>query len=92
MINNQKASISTDRNGIKLPKEIVISDADWKELIGYFQKINLEKLNKLKDPTQQRFYDGAAIATLKIQYKDKEYGKRITSIMRIYMSTRKICF
>ena len=70
---NQKATISRDRNGEKFPEEIAISDKDWKEIIGYFEKIDLEKLPTLKDPTQKRFYDGAAIANLKIRYKDKNY-------------------
>ncbi len=70
---NQKATISRDRNGDKSPEEIVISDKDWKEIIGYFEKIDLEKVPTLKDPTQKRFYDGAAIANLKIRYKNKDY-------------------
>ena len=73
VIINQKATISRDRNGEKSPQEITISDKDWKEIIGYFQKIDLEKLPTLKDPTQKRFYDGAAIANLKIRYQDKNY-------------------
>ena len=70
---NQKATISRDRNGEKTPEEIAISDKDWKEIIGYFEKIDLEKVPTLKDPTQKRFYDGAAIANLKIRYQDKNY-------------------
>ena len=70
---NQKATISRDRNGEKSPEEIAISDKDWKEIISYFEKIDLEKLPTLKDPTQKRFYDGAAIAKLKIRYQDKNY-------------------
>lgn len=70
---NQKATISRDRNGEKSPEEITISDKDWKEIIDYFEKIDLEKVPTLKDPTQKRFYDGAAIANLKIRYQDKNY-------------------
>lgn len=73
VIINQKATISRDRNGEKSPEEITISDKDWKEIIGYFAKIDLEKVPTLKDPTQKRFYDGAAIANLKIRYQDKNY-------------------
>ena len=73
IIINQKATILRDRNGEKSPEEITISDKDWKEIIGYFEKIDLEKLPTLKDPTQKRFYDGAAIANLKIRYQDKNY-------------------
>jgi hypothetical protein len=70
---NQKATISRDRNGDKSPEEIAISDKDWDEIIGYFQMIDLKKIETLKDPTQKRFYDGAAIANLKIRYQDKNY-------------------
>nr|WP_294773526.1 hypothetical protein [uncultured Flavobacterium sp.] len=73
VIINQKATISRDRNEQALPEEIKISDADWKELVTAFGKINLEEVPKLKDPTQKRFYDGAAIANLKIKYQDQEY-------------------
>jgi hypothetical protein len=73
IIINQKATVFRDRNSEKFPEEIAISDKDWKEIIGYFEKINLEKLPTLKDPTQKRFYDGAAIANLKIRYQDKNY-------------------
>jgi hypothetical protein len=73
IIINQKATVFRDRNSEKFPEEIAISDKDWKEIIGYFEKIDLEKLPTLKDPTQKRFYDGAAIANLKIRYQDKNY-------------------
>ena len=73
IVANQKATISRDRNGEKFPQEIAISDKDWKEIIGYFEKIDLEKVPTLKDPTQKRFYDGAAIANLKIRHQDKNY-------------------
>ncbi len=72
LIINQKATIFRDRNG-ENPQEITISDQDWKEIIGYFETIDLEKVPTLKDPTQKRFYDGAAIANLKIRYQDKNY-------------------
>ncbi|WP_293891935.1 hypothetical protein [Flavobacterium sp.] len=70
---NQKATVFRDRNSEKNPEQITISDKDWKEIIGYFEKIDLEKVPTLKDPTQKRFYDGAAIANLKIRYQDKNY-------------------
>jgi len=73
VIINQKATISRDRNERELPQEIVISDADWAALVTAFSKINLEEIPKLKDPTQKRFYDGAAIANLKIRYQDQYY-------------------
>lgn len=70
---NKKATISQGRGTENPSEQITISDADWKELIAEFQKINLEEIPNLKDPTQKRFYDGAAIAELKIRYQDKNY-------------------
>jgi hypothetical protein len=43
------------------------------ELVGYFETINLDSLATLKAPTQKRLHDGAAIANLKVVYKDKTY-------------------
>ncbi|NNT71113.1 hypothetical protein HKT18_02685 [Flavobacterium sp. IMCC34852] len=70
---NQKATIFNDRSEGALPVEVKISDADWKEMVSAFAKINLEDIPKLKDPTQKRFYDGAAIANFKIRYQDNNY-------------------
>ena len=70
---NQKATISQGR-GTDNPSEVVaISDGDWKELLNEFRKVNLDEIPNLKDPTQKRFYDGAAIANLQIRYQDKNY-------------------
>ena len=55
------------------PVTTKISEKDWNELIGYFEAINLDSLPTLKAPTEKRFYDGAAIADLKVTYKDKTY-------------------
>ena len=73
IIVNQKATISQGRATDNPSSDVAISDADWKELIAEFQKINLDEIPNLKDPTQRRFYDGAAIANLKIRYQDKNY-------------------
>ena len=70
---NKKATISQG-TGTENPSEVIaISDAEWKELVTEFQNTNLEEIPILKDPTQKRFYDGAAIASLKIRYQDKNY-------------------
>ena len=45
-------------------------------MVGYFQTFELDSLPSYKDPTQKRFYDGAAIADLKITYKDKVYQSK----------------
>ena len=70
---NQKAAISQGRGTENPITEVAISEADWKELVGYFQQVNLKDLGSLKDPTQKRFYDGAAVAHLKVRYQETDY-------------------
>ena len=70
---NQEISVSRERDSSDKGATSKISDADWNELIGYFEKIELDSLSTYKDPTQKRVYDGAAIAELIINYKEKEY-------------------
>lgn len=72
-VQNQFVSVSKNRQEVEMPRGKKISDADWKELIGYFEAIELENLATLKAPTEKRFYDGAAIANLKITIGDKTY-------------------
>ncbi|MBA4319870.1 MAG: hypothetical protein C0412_15840 [Flavobacterium sp.] len=72
-IQNQMVSISKDRSGNDKPVAIKISDKDWEELVGYFDSVELDSLATLKAPTEKRFYDGAAIANLKVTHKDKIY-------------------
>jgi len=43
------------------------------EIIAAFQEVSLEELPNLKSPTEKRFYDGAAVANLKITFKGKTY-------------------
>jgi len=73
VLSNQKALVSQGIAPENPTRELAISDADWKELITYFEAVKLEELSTLKDPTQKRFYDGAAIAHLKIKYKETTY-------------------
>jgi hypothetical protein len=75
-IKNQMVTVSKDRDGNDKPVQKKISDADWKELVECFKTVELDSLPKYKDPTQKRFYDGAAIADLKITYKDKTYESK----------------
>jgi len=72
-IQNQEISVSSERDSSDKGTTSKISDADWKELVGFFEKIELDSLSTYKDPTQKRVYDGAAIAELIINYQEKEY-------------------
>lgn len=70
-IENHIAIIKNDRKGKAI--ETKISDKDWKELVQLFKEVNLDEIKDLKSPTEKRFYDGAAIANLKINYEGKSY-------------------
>ena len=72
-IQNQMVAVSKDRGGNDKPVATKISEKDWKELVGYFETIDLDSLATLKAPTRKRLHDGAAIANLKVVYKDKIY-------------------
>ena len=74
IITNQMATISKGRTPETMSqKQVKMSDEDKNELISLFEKTNLEAFPTLKDPTQKRHYDGAAIADLKVRYQDKNY-------------------
>lgn len=72
-IQNQQLYVSKDRNSDEKGAVSKISGSDWNALMGYFETINLAQLAELKSPTEKRFYDGAAIANLKVTYKGKDY-------------------
>lgn len=72
-IENQMVSVSNDRDAKKGSEPTLISDDINKELNSYLSSVKLDDLSKFKDPTQQRFYDGAAIANLKITVDGVEY-------------------
>lgn len=70
-IKNHIASVKNNRKGKAVQTKI--SDADWKELVKLFKEVDLDEIKDLKSPTEKRFYDGAAIANLKIKYEGKIY-------------------
>lgn len=72
-VQKQKVAISKDRSNTEKPVEIAISKKDWEALTAYFKSVKLDSLATYKAPTVKRFHDGAAIANLKITYKDKTY-------------------
>jgi phosphorylcholine metabolism protein LicD len=73
IIQDQRVSISNDRNENPIPLALKISDSDWKELVSYLENLELENLASLKAPTEKRIYDGAASANLKVISKKKTY-------------------
>ncbi len=70
-VHDDKLSIIDKRDGT--PRDYILTNADWKELAKLYKTMKLEELPTYKDPTQKRFYDGAAIANLRIIYDGKTY-------------------
>lgn len=56
-----------DKKTYKCPKE------DWNELLNLLQDFDIKTLPKLEAPTKMYEYDGAAMATLKVNTKNEEY-------------------
>lgn len=72
-IENQTVSVTNQRDAKKEGESVAIPDDVNKELSSYLNSIKLDQLANYKDPTQKRFYDGAAIANLKITVDGVEY-------------------
>ncbi|MBJ6367588.1 META domain-containing protein [Snuella sedimenti] len=70
-ISKSTISVKKDRNSKPIKK--TCSKADWQKLISLLKDIPLDSLPKLKAPTEARFYDGAAIGKLKINYNNVSY-------------------
>ena len=73
VLKNATISSTNDRDGKENPIVQNVSEVDWNALIQELNKVDLENLPNLKAPTEKRFYDGAAIANLKITYKGNTY-------------------
>ncbi len=72
-IENQMVSVVNERDAKDNGETVKISDDVNKELNSYLNSVKLDELATYKDPTQKRFYDGAAIANLKITVDGVEY-------------------
>lgn len=72
-VKNETLTVSRNRNGEDKAIISKINPSNWKSVVLLFQELKLEDLKDLKAPSEKRFYDGAAIASLKISIKDKNY-------------------
>lgn len=72
-VKNKTVTVAKDRNGNNKPITMTLSAANWKEIISTLDTVALDKMATLKAPTEKRFYDGAAIATLQVTYKHKTH-------------------
>lgn len=73
IIQEKQIKVTTTKRGVESFKKNTINDKDWQKLISILKSIDIDAIPKFKDPTQKRFYDGAAIANLKITLKEKTY-------------------
>ena len=73
-IKGDKMTIIRERQS--LGKDYVLSNADFKEVSRLYQKVTLKELNDYKAPTEKRFYDGAAIGNLTVNYQGKIYNSQ----------------
>ncbi len=70
---NNKLKYTNERDSQNF-KEVQLNKTQLDELSKLLASINVEGLEGLKDPTQKRFYDGAAMANLKITKNGKEHS------------------
>lgn len=69
----QSETLSIVRNRNEKAKSYPLAKEDFKELANLFVKIDLEQLENYKGPAEKRFYDGAAMANVRIVYEGKLY-------------------
>lgn len=70
---NGEVKVWKDRNMKDSPVVHKLSDAQQKAFVDAFNELNLEEIPSYKAPSEKRFFDGAAIASLTITYQQKKY-------------------
>ena len=69
----QNETLSIVRKRDEKAKSYQLAREDFKELAVLFVKIDLNQLENYKGPAEKRFYDGAAMANVRIVYEGKVY-------------------
>lgn len=70
-INKKSISIVNKRD--TAPHTKICSEVHWNKLLKAIKPIDVENMPNLKAPSENRFFDGAAIARLKIIYDGTTY-------------------
>ncbi len=70
-INQKNISLANKQKGN--PHTKTCTKTDWNRLINAFKVINVKNMPTLKAPSEDRFFDGAAIGNLKITYNGTVY-------------------
>ncbi len=96
-INKKNISVKNKRETPGLNK--TCSAVRWKNILKALKSINVKNIPNLKAPSQNRFFDGAAIARLKVIYNSKTYEtpsfdhgnppKEIALLVKEILSTAK---
>ena len=71
LIYKKTISIVSKREG--KPNTKTCSEADWNNLMKVLKTVDVENIPSLKAPSEDRFFDGAAIGNLKITYNGTVY-------------------
>ena len=75
-IDQNSITFSNDR-ALKETKTSDCTKEDWERLLTYFKSIDINSISELEAPTKMHQYDGAAMATLKIEIDDESYQTNI---------------
>ena len=70
-INGKK--VSTQNSPNEKPTFKAVGEDNWKALMQMVDDIDLKAMEKMKAPSEKRFYDGAAIGELKITKDGETY-------------------
>lgn len=73
-IQGNKINMQQERESVG--REFNLSEDDFREISNLYDKISLNEIESYKGPTEKRFYDGAAIANLRINYQGKIYSSQ----------------
>jgi hypothetical protein len=72
-LSKEGVKVYKDRNLKDSPEVVQINSNERELLANAFKKLNLDEIASYKAPSEKRFYDGAAIATLIITYNGTTY-------------------
>lgn len=70
-INGKKVSTQTTPN--EKPTFKAVGEDNWNDLMKIVNSVDLKAMEKMKAPSEKRFYDGAAIGELKITKDGETY-------------------
>lgn len=75
-VTKDSVSFTNDRN-LKTSTVSKCKSEDWKALTSLVKEISIEKLSELEAPTKMHQFDGAAMATLKVELNNEVFETNI---------------